>query len=401
MAKPLFINDLPEYAQNVWTKEGFEAATDIQEQAFDKIMDGANLIAESPTGTGKTLAYLLPLITKVDSGQVHPQAVILASSRELVMQIHQEIIKWTTGSEIRSAAFIGGANIKRQLEKLKKKPHIIVGTPGKIEELIQQKKLKMHEVKTLVLDEGDTLIVPEHIQTVANIIKSTMKDRQILVFSATVTKDLINKMNEFMDTYESITVEKDENFSGQVDHIYFVCEKRDKPFILEKISRLDDVKALVFMKDIGDIDYTASKLEFKEIDVAVLHSETNKSDREKAIKGFRKGLYPMMLSTDVAARGLDIAGLTTVVHFDLPRTLEQYTHRSGRTGRAGKNGMVISIITASEEKELKQLARKLSITAVRKEFYKGQITDPRTEAQVSRKTGGRPSSKPSKKKFKK
>ena len=204
-----------------------------------------------------------------------------------------------------------------------------------------------------------------------------------------------------MDTYETITVEKDENFSGQVDHIYFVCEKRDKPFILEKISRLDDVKALVFMKDIGDIDYTASKLEFKEIDVAVLHSDTNKSDREKAIKGFRKGLYPMMLSTDVAARGLDIAGLTTVVHFDLPRTLEQYTHRSGRTGRAGKNGMVISIITASEEKELKQLARKLSITAVRKEFYKGQITDPRTEAQVSRKTGGRPSSKPSKKKFKK
>ncbi len=375
-----FINELPTYIQEAWEKEGFQTPTSIQEQAYPVIMNGSDLIAQSPTGTGKTLAYLFPLLASIDVKSLHLQTVILASSRELVMQIHQEIIKWTNGSEIRSASFIGGANLKRQLEKLKKKPHIIVGTPGKVEELLQAKKLKMHEVRTIVLDEGDTLIVAEHLQTIEGIIKSTKKERQLLLFSATVTPSIMNTVSDMMNNPVCISIKKDERFSGQVDHIYFVCEKREKMNILEKIARLPEIKALVFMKDIGDMDFIASKLKYKELQIAVLHSESNKSEREKAIKGFRKGLFPMMLSTDVAARGLDIKGLTTVVHFDLPRTLEQYTHRSGRTGRAGNDGTVISVITASEEKELKQLAKKLNIQVVKKEFYKGQIVDPKKES---------------------
>ena len=375
-----FINELPTYIQEAWEKEGFQTPTSIQEQAYPVIMNGSDLIAQSPTGTGKTLAYLFPLLASIDVKSLHLQTVILASSRELVMQIHQEIIKWTNGSEIRSASFIGGANLKRQLEKLKKKPHIIVGTPGKVEELLQAKKLKMHEVRTIVLDEGDTLIVAEHLQTIEGIIESTKKERQLLLFSATVTPSIMNTVSDMMRNPVCISIKKDERFSGQVDHIYFVCEKREKMNILEKIARLQEIKALVFMKDIGDMDFIASKLKYKELQIAVLHSESNKSEREKAIKGFRKGLFPMMLSTDVAARGLDIKGLTTVVHFDLPRTLEQYTHRSGRTGRAGNDGTVISVITASEEKELKQLAKKLNIQVVKKEFYKGQIVDPKKES---------------------
>jgi len=375
-----FINELPTYIQEAWEKEGFQTPTSIQEQAYPVIMNGSDLIAQSPTGTGKTLAYLFPLLASIDVKSLHLQTVILASSRELVMQIHQEIIKWTNGSEIRSASFIGGANLKRQLEKLKKKPHIIVGTPGKVEELLQAKKLKMHEVRTIVLDEGDTLIVAEHLQTIEGIIKSTKKERQLLLFSATVTPSIMNTVSDMMRNPVCISIKKDERFSGQVDHIYFVCEKREKMNILEKIARLQEIKALVFMKDIGDMDFIASKLKYKELQIAVLHSESNKSEREKAIKGFRKGLFPMMLSTDVAARGLDIKGLTTVVHFDLPRTLEQYTHRSGRTGRAGNDGTVISVITASEEKELKQLAKKLNIQVVKKEFYKGQIVDSKKES---------------------
>lgn len=383
MTNPLFINELPPFLQEAWKKEGFQAATNIQEQAFTPIMNGDDLIAESPTGTGKTLAYLLPLLAKIQVDSIHLQVVVMASSHELVMQIHQEIIKWSAGSGIRSASFIGGANLKRQLEKLKKKPHIAVGTPGKILELVSQKKMKMHEVKTIVLDEGDTLIVPEHFNTVSTIIKSTMKDRQLLLFSATVTNNISEEMSDMMENPLSIAVKKDDTFSGQVDHIYFVCEKREKLFVLEKIARLQDVKALVFMKDIGDIQFNESKLNFKDLKVASLHADSNKSEREKAIKGFRKGIYPMMLCTDVAARGLDIKGLTTVVHYDLPRTEEQYTHRSGRTGRAGNNGTVISIITPSEEKELKQLAKKLNIKVAKKDFYHGEIVD---EKPVKRPT---------------
>ncbi|MGM9923563.1 MAG: DEAD/DEAH box helicase [Bacillus sp. (in: firmicutes)] len=386
MTNASFIQELPSFLQEGWKKAGFKAPTNVQEQVFPAIIDGRDVIAESPTGTGKTLAYLLPLLAKLDRDSIQLQTVILASSRELVMQIHQEIIDWTAGSGIRSASFIGGANSKRQLEKLKKKPQIVVGTPGKIQELIQQKKMKMHEVKTIVLDEGDTLLVPEHMNTVAAIIKSTMKDRQLLLFSATVTKDVQIHAAEFMNDPAMFTIKKDETAQGHVEHIYFVCEKRDKIFILEKIARLQDMKALVFMKDIVDMDFIATKMKYNKMKIAVLSADGNKSEREQAIKGFRKGLYPMMLSTDVAARGLDIKGLTTVVHFDVPRTLEQYTHRSGRTGRAGNDGTVISIITASEEKELKQMAKKLNIKVSKKEFYKGEIVDVRESAAPRKRT---------------
>lgn len=376
-----FINNLPAFLQEAWKKEGFQKPTSIQEEAYPVIMNGNDLIAQSPTGTGKTLAYLLPLLANIDMESIQLQTVILASSRELVMQIHQEIIKWTAQTNIRSASFIGGANLKRQLEKLKKKPHIIVGTPGKVQELLQQKKLKMHAVKTIVLDEGDTLIVPEHFDTVAGIIKSTMKDRQVVLFSATVTPNIMEAIADLLENPIDISIKRDDNFMGKVDHMYFVCEKREKIVNLERIARLHDVKALVFMKDIGDMNLVSSKLKFKELPIAILHSESSKSERESALKSFRKGQVSMLLCTDVAARGLDIKGLTTVVHYDLPRTLEQYTHRSGRTGRAGNDGTVISIITPSEEKELKQLTKKLDIQVEKKEFYKGKIVEAKRESK--------------------
>lgn len=379
-----FINNLPDFLQETWKKEGFQKPTAIQEEAYPVIMNGSDLIAQSPTGTGKTLAYLLPLLANIDAESIQLQTVILASSRELVMQIHQEIIKWTAQTNIRSASFIGGANLKRQLEKLKKKPHIIVGTPGKVQELLQQKKLKMHAVKTIVLDEGDTLIVPEHFDTIAGIVKSTMKERQVVLFSATVTPNIMEALAQLMDNPIDISIKRDDQFMGKVDHMYFVCEKREKIAYIERIARLQDVKALVFMKDIGDMNLVSSKLKFKELPIAILHSESSKSERENALKSFRKGQVSMLLCTDVAARGLDIKGLTTVVHYDLPRTLEQYTHRSGRTGRAGNDGTVISIITPSEEKELKQLTKKLDLQVEKKEFYKGKIVEAKRENKPQR-----------------
>src|SRR5690606_25457538 len=148
-----------------WKKAGFHELTDVQTETIPLILEGGDVIAESPTGTGKTLAYLLPVLHKIDPEKRNVQAVILASSQELVMQILSEVQKWGEGSGIRSASLIGGANLKRQLEKLKKSPNVIVGTPGRVSELIKQKKLKMHEVKTIVLDEGDQLLTSEHVST--------------------------------------------------------------------------------------------------------------------------------------------------------------------------------------------------------------------------------------------
>lgn len=372
---PALLEKMKPFIQQAWNKSGFAQATPIQLKAIPQIMEGKDVIAESPTGTGKTLAYLLPLLEKIDPDQSSPQALILASSRELVMQINEEVRIWSQGSSINGAAFIGGANVKRQLEKLKKRPQIIAGTPGRIQELITQKKLKMHEVKTIVLDEGDQLLVPEHLTTIRNIVKTTLKDRQVMMFSATLPQETEQAARAFMNEPVTIKVDKSEKMQSKVDHMYFVVEKRDKFKILEKISRLEGMKGLAFINDIGELNVIGEKLKYKEVEVGLLHGESNKVEREKALRKLKSGKHPLLLATDVAARGLDIKGLTTVIHVDLANSIDQYVHRSGRTGRAGADGTVMSIVTEREERELKKIARELELSLQKKEFYAGQIVD--------------------------
>jgi len=368
------VNELQPFIRDVWEKEGFKELTSIQSKAMPFILEGKDVIAESPTGTGKTLAYLFPLLNRIDVEKRNIQAVVLASSQELVMQILSEIQKWSEGSGIRSASFIGGANVKRQLEKLKKQPQIIAGTPGRMMELIAQKKLKMHEVKAIVLDEGDQLLTKEHLQTVKNIVKSTQADRQVVLFSATLTQHAETLAKELTKDAEVIKVKRDETIeSGTVDHVYLNAEQRDKIKLLEKISRLDNASVLVFIKDIGNLNVVSEKLEFQNVKASVLHSDLNKDKRKNALKDFRTGKVNMLLATDVAARGLDIKGITHVVHYDFPRDIEQYVHRSGRTGRFGAEGTVISLVNEREERDLKKFSRDLKKEVEKKVFYKGQL----------------------------
>jgi superfamily II DNA/RNA helicase len=370
------VNELQPFIQDIWKKEGFKELTSVQTKAVPIIAEGKDVIAESPTGTGKTLAYLLPVLNKLDPEKRTIQAVILASSQELVMQILSEIQKWSEGSGIRSASFIGGANVKRQLEKLKKQPHIIAGTPGRMMELIAQKKIKMHEVKTIVLDEGDQLLTKEHLQTVTNIVKSTQADRQVVLFSATLPVHAEKLARELTKEAEVIKVKKDETIeSGTVDHVFFTAEQRDKIKLLEKISRLEEASILVFIKDIGNLNVVSEKLDFQNVKASVLHSDLNKDKRKNALKDFRTGKVNMLLATDVAARGLDIKGITHVVHYDFPRDIEQYVHRSGRTGRFGAEGTVISLVNEREERDLKKFTRDLKKDVVKKVFFKGQMVD--------------------------
>ncbi|RSK50704.1 DEAD/DEAH box helicase [Bacillus canaveralius] len=375
MSKPL-IENLSPFIREVWNKSGFKNPTSIQEMSIPIALEGKDLIAESPTGTGKTLGYLLPVLQKIEVEKRNIQAVILASSQELVMQILAEIQKWAEGSGIRAASFIGGANAKRQLEKLKKSPHVIVGTPGRTLELIKQKKMKMHEVKTVVLDEADQLFVPEHENTVRQIIKSTLGDRQILLFSATLTKRTEEIAREIAREPEIIRITKDETIDAStVEHAYVITEQRDKINFIEKLSRISGLKGLVFVRDIGNLNVLAEKLKFKKVNAEVLHSDLGKMDRQAAIRNFRTGKSNLLLATDIAARGLDIQGITHVIHYDFPRDLNQYVHRSGRTGRFGASGTVLAIVTDREERDLKKFARELGISITEKVFFKSEIVD--------------------------
>lgn len=376
------LNTLNPFLQEAWEKSGFQNATSIQEAAIPLILDGKDLIAESPTGTGKTLAYLLPLLNKIESNSQSLQAVVLASSQELVMQVYQEFQKWSEGSGVRGTSIIGGANVKRQLEKLKKRPHVIFATPGRLFELIKQKKVKMHEVKLVVLDEGDQLLIPEHINTVQNIVKSTMGDRQVVLFSATMKAGTEKLAKEITKEPEILRIEKDEMASsGDVEHIYFLAEPRDKIKLLEKIVRLENIKALAFINDIGEIQVYKEKFNFKELSTGILHSDMKKLERQAELKAFRDGKTKMLIATDVAARGLDIQGVTHVVHVDFPRDIAQYVHRTGRTGRMGADGTVISLVTEREERELKRYCQELNVTPIKRIFYKGQIAELEQKAR--------------------
>ncbi|MFC4401766.1 DEAD/DEAH box helicase [Gracilibacillus xinjiangensis] len=370
------IPDLKPFLQTAWDKSGFEKLTAIQLHTARFIIEGRDIIAESPTGSGKTLAYLLPLLQQIDSTQKNTQVVILASSHELVMQINQEVQDWSRDSGIGSATLIGGANVKRQIEKLKKKPQIVIGTPGRMNELINQKKLKMHQVKTIVLDEADQLLVPEHISTIEKIVKSTLSDRQVLVFSATLPETVQSKAAELMNSPEVIQVGNEDDDRPKIEYMYLVCEARDKIESLRKLVRNQKMKALVFVKDISTLSVLAEKLRFMGINAGVLHSDSKKQERTKAIKEFREGKSELLLASDVAARGLDITDLSHVIHMDLPQEMAQFVHRSGRTGRLGaESGTVVAIVTESEERQLQKFSRQLNLTVSKKALFHGKLVD--------------------------
>ncbi|MFT9487895.1 MAG: DEAD/DEAH box helicase [Tepidibacillus sp.] len=369
---------LQPFLQEVWKHKGFQKPTMIQEKAVPLILEGKDVISESPTGTGKTITYLLPLLERIDLEKKVTQAIIIAPSRELVMQIYEEIQKWAQGSEITSASFIGGANIKLQLEKIKKHPQIVVGTTGRLLELIKMKKLKMHNVKMIVVDEFDMLIVQDHIENVQSIIKATQKERQLLFFSATLSKENEQLAKRWMKDPQVIRIEKKKDSESNVEHIYFVSELRDKIDVLRRIMRIDGIKALAFINDMEKMFEVQAKLKYKGIASEVLNGESSKGERQQALRHFREGKVALLLATDVAARGLDIEGLNHVIHFDFPHDTKQYIHRSGRTGRMNALGTVISIVTKREESFLKKLSRASGILIQKKVIYHGKISDQET-----------------------
>ncbi|CDQ18645.1 DEAD/DEAH box helicase [Halobacillus karajensis] len=373
-----WLKELSSSTKKAWEKSGYDTLTEVQGQAIPFILQGIDVVAEAPTGSGKTLAYLLPLIEKVETEKKNTQILIMASSHELVMQIYHEVQLWTKDSGITSMTMIGGANIKRQMDKLKKKPHIVVGTPGRVYELMQKKKLKAHEIKAVVMDEADQLLVPEHLHTVENVLKSTMRDTQILLFSATLPDEVIAVAQTFMDEEAEVIRVSEESKKPDVTHTYIVCEDRDKVETLRKLARMKGFKGLAFMQDIAKLNIMAEKLTYKHLDIGLLHSDAKKEQRAKAIKEFRQGEYPLLLATDVAARGLDIKEINHIVNLDVPKDMTSYIHRAGRTGRIGsQEGTVVSLVNPVEEKRLKKFARDLEVPLEENVIYKGNLRHAR------------------------
>lgn len=344
---------LSETIEEKWKAKGFTSETPIQRASQPLITEGNDMIAISPTGSGKTLAYLLPLLDKIEINH-QLQVLIIVPSQELAQQIGEVIREWKP-VEMTSQVLAGGANVKRQLENLKKKPEIIVGTPGRLLELSAQRKLKLHQIQTIVLDEADYLLQPEHLQQTRDLIKKCPSQRQLLFFSATRNEQLDNVSQWINTTPTYIDKSGEVHTLSNVKHAYIESPVRKKDELLRKFANMQQFQALVFVNSLANAGILAEKLAYHRISCALLTSEAHQAERKAAVQAFKKGEVPLLLTTDVAARGLDIEDLPVVIHYDLPETQEIYTHRSGRTGRMGKEGLVLSFISEKELRDLKRL----------------------------------------------
>ncbi|WP_431028013.1 DEAD/DEAH box helicase [Lysinibacillus sp. LZ02] len=377
-----------------WQKKwSFESEMKIQQEMIPAMLDGKDIVAESPTGSGKTLAYVLPILNKVDGTKKQTQALIVAPSQELAMQIVEVIREWTEGTDITVQQLIGGANSARQIEKLKKKPTIVVGTPGRLNELARAGKLKLKEIETVVLDECDQLLSREYRVVVKSFIDGAAWGRQVVVVSATITEEIEIVAERMMFDPVRIKIKPEDMVKvGKVIHSFVKVEERDKTDLLRRLANLEGLRGLAFVNNIDQVLMKETKLKYKEAPIVTLHSDMKKEERKKALDAFRKGEARILIATDIAARGLDIAGLTHVIHVDVPRTIEQYLHRSGRTGRAGADGEVLTLLSYKDEKTYKKWTREIPGKPVQKIWTQGELIEgnAKTIEQAPKKDNKKP-----------
>ena len=358
-------------------KMGFTEPMPIQEQAIPQALTGVNIVGQSATGSGKTLAYLLPALAQIKPDSPALQALVLAPTYELAMQISQQLqqVIQNSGLPIRSMALIGGANIARQIDNLKKKPQIVVGSAGRILELQKKGKLKLQQVKVLVLDEFDRLLDDQNQESVAKVQSCLDKQCQYLLFSATASGKALDRA-QFLAEPKIIKINERTALQPQLENYYFIVEFRDKIDILRKLTKTLAVKrGLVFVNKIYDVEKTIEKLAHQGITAASLIGSDDKMARKNAVADFAKGKVTLLLATDLAARGLDIPGVDYVFNLDLPENDKVYLHRVGRTGRAGAKGTAISLVDSKEIMKLVTIGKKLSVNFQAKKLLHGKVED--------------------------
>lgn len=339
----------------------FKDATEIQEKSIPLLLDGKDLIGLSQTGTGKTLAFLLPVLENIDKDAHTVQAIVLCPTRELALQIRQEVKESSTYlSHIRSVAVYGGADIKQQIFSLKRRPNIIIGTPGRVLDHLKRHTLKLENVKYLILDEADEMFNMGFRKDIISIIEKTPQSRQTMLFSATMNQDVLNISKEYMSNPEIVKVGKQNTTLDNIKQIYFLVPKDKKKKALHSLLReLEQGRTLIFCNTKTMVGGVQAYLEKMGFPVFVLHGDMPQSQRTKVMRDYKSGKVEILITTDVSARGIDVTDILHVINFDLPQNLEYYIHRIGRTGRAGKEGNAWTILNApDQEKKLKEIEKK-------------------------------------------
>ncbi len=340
-------------------KKGFEEPTAIQIKTIPVMLrDDTNIIAQAQTGTGKTAAFGLPLIELIDTNLKAVQALILVPTRELAIQVSEEINSLKGQKDLRIVPIYGGQSIDQQLRRLKKGIHIVVGTPGRVIDHLKRKTLKIGEIEHLILDEADEMLNMGFIDDMEEIMEHTNPDKRTLLFSATMPNKIKELAHKYMDGYELLTVKKQQLTTNLTEQIYFEVKASEKFDALCRIIDFeDDFYGLIFCRTKNDVDTVVSHLTDRGYDAEAIHGDISQSQRERTLDKFKKQTVNILIATDVAARGIDVINLSHVINYSLPQDPDSYVHRIGRTGRAGNEGTAITFITPSEYKKLMFIQR--------------------------------------------
>lgn len=363
------MNDL---FQNHFTEKGFTNRTLIQQKVAEPLRNGQSVLGLSPTGSGKTLAFALPLMEKITPGD-GTQLLVLSPSQELAIQTTDVFREWAALIGLKVTSITGGANVQRQIERLKKKPEIVVGTPGRVLTLINERRLKVSEVQSLVIDEADELLTGETLEDARQIEDQMLADVQLSFFSA--TDDLaLDDLATWFDVHPLVVdVRNEDQTRGQVQHGWIEASDKTKARVLKKLSRVKNFQGLVFFNHVSTMEKTAALLKHEGVDVGKIAGHQVQIDRASAMRRFKKKELALLMVTDVAARGLDIDKLPAVVNYDIPDNATTYTHRVGRTGRMGQDGFVISLGNDHDIRDLKKMTKSLGITAKKLAIHDRQL----------------------------
>lgn len=346
-SKNLF-NDMPidnKLKKNL-VKKGYSKPSEIQEKSLNHLKSGRNLIGVANTGTGKTAAFLIPIIDRLLDQRSAQTALVVVPTRELALQVEKEFRSLTVGLELYASSFIGGTSVKQDLSKLKRKNHVIIGTPGRLIDLMNQKALHLERVPILVLDEFDRMLDMGFVRDIKRIVQSMRSRKQTMLFSATIDKTQKNLINELVSDAVEIKVNSGHSSSDRVDQeVIKVPNGANKFEMLTNLISADGFdKVLVFAETKRWVDRVAKKLNQIGIQADQIHGNKSQNYRNNALTKFKSGNIQVLVATDVAARGIDVNGVTHVINYQLPMTLDSYIHRIGRTGRAGQTGKAFTFV---------------------------------------------------------
>ncbi|ADH99841.1 DEAD/DEAH box helicase [Salisediminibacterium selenitireducens] len=377
---------LADYLIEALKDEGIDLPTEIQERIIPAVNKGEDVIGRSQTGTGKTLAFLLPLLTRLDPEKKETQIVITAPTRELASQLYDVCKRYASFSEttVTSQLIVGGTDRKRMLEKAKQRPHIVIGTPGRILDMMKEAALNPMTVSSFVVDEADQMLDMGFLEEVDRIASMMNENLQLLVFSATIPESLKPFLKKYMNHPKEVEVQPKQSAPSEISHWLIPDRDRDRKEILVTIAKdLNPFLAIIFTNTKESADEVFKRMLAEGFNVDCIHGDIQPRQRKKVLKKLQTAEIQYLVATDLVARGIDVKGVSHIINFEIPKELEYYVHRVGRTARAGWDGTAITFFGRSDQPSIEKLEGK-GIHFSYREFKKGRwVTIQKRERQVS------------------